>query len=750
MSDLDYYRSLEDYEKIKEYLDVDPEGFEVPIEIDEFKADYSKAIIIDGLPCIGVEKLEKLLAVILKLYIQISDKLTVADFNMPFNAAGDTTLGFCFIKFQSKEDAEKAVQVTDGFQLSKTNIFKVCLYSDLQKYDQYPDEYVEQILPSFRPLPDTVQWLTDAQCRDQFVTRYGHETEVAWANLTGEEPSKVYSGEREKEGGRVWCESIVNWSPQGTYLTTYHVAGIKLWGNNSFEPQCRFAHSDVELADFSPCESYLITYKFNPVRRAPTDEFIICWNIRSGAKIRPFDIKNPYDMKFHAQAMVTDRNLKGGDKKGTDKGERLIRGKITEYNEETNEFTITEGTTVYHGIAANQVVALQEPNKLKWSSDGKYLARVSGDAISIYGAPSFALLDKKSLAAKDVLDFVWSPSLSRNMLSYWAPASGNTPSLVSIVKIPERTDLCSRKIFDVTDGKMVWQSEGEYLCVHMTKSQGKKKLYLLMFFRVNESGIPVEQLELSEPILNVSWEPAGDRVCIVLGEARNPTISFYSMSGASPKTTNNKKELTFLFSIKDVQCTSVLWSPMGEIIAIAFTGPDTCNFTLHDVENNVCLAKRTHDRGNRLAWDPSGRLLASCTLNSMKQDRVSRGHPDDGYLLFSFQGNLVCQVRKDRMYQFEWRPRPRDILSKEDKLKIVKNLKKYERLFEKEDKQKRMEINQEIIENRKKIAIDFFSVLNKNKVINSRLIEKRIACRGGYREDDDSNYVVEITVSIYE
>ena len=243
------------------------------------------------------------------------------------------------------------------------------------------------------------------------------------------------------------------------------------------------------------------------------------------------------------------------------------------------------------------------------------------------------ITDKKSIAAKDVLDFVWSPSTTTCMLSYWAPASGNHPSLVSILSIPDRVEICSRKIFDVIDGKMYWQNDGDYLCVSMCKIQGKKKTYLLMFFRINESGIPVEQLELNENIISVNWEPSGDRICIIYGEVRNPIIAFYSMSVTSQKgASKGKKELTLLYTLKDIQCNNVHWSPSGDVIALAFNTPDNCIFTLYDVENNVSLVKRSHDRGNRLVWDPSGRLLASCTISSLKQDggRALRGHPDDG------------------------------------------------------------------------------------------------------------------------
>ena len=66
----------------------------------------------------------------------------------------------------------------------------------------------------------------------------------------------------------------------------------------------------------------------------------------------------------------------------------------------------------------------------------------------------------------------------------------------------------------------------------MVKLQTKKKSYVLMFFRVRDPGVPVEQIELNEPVLHVSWEPAGDRLVILSGEPRSPSMSFYSMSGS--------------------------------------------------------------------------------------------------------------------------------------------------------------------------------------------------------------------------
>jgi translation initiation factor 3 subunit B len=59
------------------------------------------------------------------------------------------------------------------------------------------------------------------------------------------------------------------------------------------------------------------------------------------------------------------------------------------------------------------------PSLFKWSYNGKYIARKSKDAISIYELPSMTLLDKKSLKATGIAEFEWSPGSS--VLAYWAP-----------------------------------------------------------------------------------------------------------------------------------------------------------------------------------------------------------------------------------------------------------------------------------------------------------------------------------------
>lgn len=626
------------------------------------------------------------------------------------------------------------------------------MYSELSKILSVPDIYQEQTEIAFQSRPDCTQWLTDPLCRDQFVLRSGHDTEVSWANLIqGEGPALVYGGEREKQMNLSWCESYVQWSPKGTYLATFHPQGIKLWGDEFFVAQGRYLHKGVELLEFSPCENYMVTYNFSNYDSA---EAIIVWDVRSGSKIRTFSLKDPREVGFWAQGEVTEE-------KGGKKTERVLKGRICSYDPSNSTFKLMEGITEYDRVPTSKVVALQDPNKLKWSRDGKYVARLGVGIIQVYETPSMKLLDSKSIAAKDVMDFQWSPGggdgADSNMISYWSPASGNLPAIISVIQIPDRTVISSRKLFDVQDNKMIWQNDGDFLCVKMTKTAGKKRSSILMLFRIRENEVPVELLELQENVVDVQWEPSKEKFAVIYGESRSATIAFYTMgtggagsvaanasvvakSAAAPK----KGEMALLYTLTGKQCSEIVWCPVGGILAIGYIASDTCIFELHDVDNNVTLGQRRHDRGNKLLWDPSGRCIVSCTLTALRQTAV-RGQPDDGYNMYTFQGYPICQVRKEKLYQFAWRPRP-DILTAAEKKSVIKNLKKFEKMFDREDKVRKQRLESEAFVERKKLADSFLGKLNSKKIKVRNAKNARIALRDGYDSDDDNNFQIDVQV----
>jgi translation initiation factor 3 subunit B len=732
----DFFKSQKDFEDIEPYLDMSP------IQIDEqslpvFKPDFSSAVIIDNIPVIGQDKFVRLQGAIMKC-IKQAGQVDDSDLYIPTDADGNT-LGFCFVKFANNDDASLAVKVLNNYAFDKKHTFKVSPYSALDEYANVPDDFVAPPM-EYYPKPAVSGWLCDVHCRDQFAIRHADETEIYFSNPANEEVSLVYGGAREKVNGRKWCELKVDWSPQGTYFVTFHKPGVKLWGGDDFSAQAKFMHPMVDQLAFSPCERYLVTYKCADAVADDTNDAIAVWDVRTGIKLKSFSHKNPLDPKFQVKCTITE------DKNGK-KVEREVRGRVSaDTKSNSNLFTIEEGNLTHVAVSAKTVFALQDPNELKWSPDGNYLARLTADAISVYELPTMALLEKKSIAAKDVSDFSWSPK--SNVIAYWSPAVGNLPATINLLSIPDRQSVSSRKLFDVTEGKLVWQNNGDYLAVYLTKMMNKRKSYVLMIFRVKGQDIPVEQVEYSEPILNVSWEHSGDRLAVMTGEERNPTIEFFSMIVQPPvkpvkgQPAAAKSGLIPFHTKTGFQCSEMHWAPGGGVLAFVHFTPDACAFELFDVETKSVLASRRHDRGNQVAWDPSGRYFATCTITELRNAHA-KGRVEDGINFYNFQGAVIYQYKKEKLHGFSWRPRPKGLLTAEEKKKVLKNLKKYEKEFLMEDKLRKQELNKEIQAVRFKLAKDFLDIKNRNRTLCAQLKAQRVEVRGGYDSDDEDNYYVE-------
>ena len=153
-------------------------------------------------------------------------------------------------------------------------------------------------------------WLLDEGARDQFAVRYGDETEIWWNDPTKPNHEPEYSR-------RNWSENYVSWSPQGTYLATFHRLCIQLWGGPSWKKLLKFNHGGVKLLDFSPGEKFLVTWSPEtdqvrpparpPARAAPRraarvrarsrgptralspqNEALVVWDTSTGEKLRAF------------------------------------------------------------------------------------------------------------------------------------------------------------------------------------------------------------------------------------------------------------------------------------------------------------------------------------------------------------------------------------------------------------------------------------------------------------------------------
>lgn len=105
---------------------------------------------------------------------------------------------------------------------------------------------------------------------------------------------------------------------------------------------------------------------------------------------------------------------------------------------------------------------------------------------------------------------------------------------VSLVQMPGKEELRQKNLFSVSDCKMYWQSNGEYLAVKVDRyTKTKKSTYTgFELFRIKERDIPIEVLELdnkNDKIIAFAWEPKGHRFAVIHGDGPRPDVSFYSM-----------------------------------------------------------------------------------------------------------------------------------------------------------------------------------------------------------------------------
>jgi len=626
--------------------------------------------------------------------------------SMPYNTEMGTTMGFAFVEYESTESATQAVEALHGFAFDKNHTLTVIPYEraiQLQTVKEN-EEFKEPEPAPFEEKVNTSTWLLDNFQRDQFVVRHGRETVVYWSD-SRLDPVVDYDGSREKEAGVAWCEYYVQWSPQGSYLATLVPArGVILWGGSTYEKLGRFPAPDVEHVLFSPQENYILISN----NRRDDPAAIKVFSIESGKLLRSFPLFPP---KFLPENATKDE--------------------------------------------------LQQisPPAFQWSYDDRYLARMGTDIISIYETPSMKLLDQRSLITDGIREFQFSPRA--NILAYWAPEHGNAPAHVDIIELPSRNKLRQKNLFNVTKCSMVWQSEGAFLGVKVTRhTKSKKTLFNnLELFRVHEPGIPVEMLDIKDAVMAFAWEPKGSRFAMIHAENPSSTkvnVSFYDMNKVvevTPSLTSKAKktEMTVVAEVNKVetlegkQCNCFFWSPAGKNIILASLG-EAASGTLefYDVETKSLVVKE-HYRASQVLWDPSGRTVATTVTQPITGGQFKFAM-DNGYILWSFYGKQLCAQSFETFYQLQWRPRE-TLLSKEETAVVIKNLKKYEKQFDQADKELSRARYLEETKGKRALRNAFRARLAHLRAIRNNRRAERVALLDGYDSEDESNYVMkEITV----
>ncbi|THH31902.1 hypothetical protein EUX98_g2282 [Antrodiella citrinella] len=676
--------------------DIDYSDIDAKYQV-QYEEGLDNVVVVDGVPVIDKSKAEKLLARIAKEFGKKGSNVKADDMFIPWDEKTGKSKGYLFVDFKTADDAVYGIAALQEYQFDSKHRFYLNRFTDIERYASLDETYHEPEPEPYTTKEHLRAWLGDPQGRDQFVTYRGDDVEINWHG----KPSQCEVAYSKTN----WTDLYAQWSPLGTYLASLHRPGVRLWGGSSWSHQQRFAHPLVRLLDFSPNENYLATWSHDPIVVpegaqqgpqffSPEDEGnnIAVWDVKTGNLLRTFPSSYPEQ----------DADAGGG---------------------------------------AGKKPQMPWP-ALKWSADDKYVARVTvGQQISVYELPSMGLVDKKSIKVDGVVDFEWCPLGEKdrdedakavagkgkkpprqNLLAFWMPEVANQPARVTVMEFPSRQIMRQKNLFNVTECKLYWQNQGDFLCVQVDRhTKTKKSIFCnLEIFRVREKDFPVEVVELKDTVVNFSWEPKGDRFALV--SSNDPNLGS-SGPGVTIKTDvsfyahdRTKGNFRLLRTLPGRTSNTIRWSPKGRHVVLATVGSTSkselefwdMDFNNDDFGKGAAakdewgsgiqhLGTADHYAVTDADWDPSGRYIATSAS-------AWRHTIENGYAIWDFKGTEQSKQILDRFKQFVWRPRPRTLLTKEQQRQIRKNLKEYSRQFEEEDAAEESNVSAELIAQRKRLV----------------------------------------------
>ena len=114
--------------------------------------------------------------------------------------------------YEEAEAVDKAITSLNGMKLDAKHTFKVWRIDDFDSIVNHDGEQPteESIKITNSEVSDLRDWMMDDLAREQFVCRFDQgDNEIYWHNSISNQAELEYDGERERKGGKVWCDSKV-------------------------------------------------------------------------------------------------------------------------------------------------------------------------------------------------------------------------------------------------------------------------------------------------------------------------------------------------------------------------------------------------------------------------------------------------------------------------------------------------------------------------------------------------------------
>ena len=107
----------------------------------------------------------------------------------------------------------------------------------------------------------------------------------------------------------------------------------------------------------------------------------------------------------------------------------------------------------------------------------------------------------------------------------------------------------------------------------------------------------------------------------------------------------------------------------------------------YDVDKRRTMSCQEHYLCSNISWDPSGRIVTTQVSQAIKNPNP-RYTNSNAFNMWTFQGYPIYDESKQKLFQFEWRPRPPSLLSKEERADVKANLKKHIQKYLSDDRRK--------------------------------------------------------------
>ena len=138
--EMDFNKEVEEKPELGKYLrgaiNIKSLGIEDPFTLSgapKLDTDFSKILVLNGLPLCDQKKAEKLKALLIKLFGKRNFTITEESITMNFNEEGTKTTGQTFIKMRNEEQAKIAAAVFNGHKLDSKHTFSSCTLPEFDK-----------------------------------------------------------------------------------------------------------------------------------------------------------------------------------------------------------------------------------------------------------------------------------------------------------------------------------------------------------------------------------------------------------------------------------------------------------------------------------------------------------------------------------------------------------------------------------------------------------------------------------------